>query len=115
MRKARENLDQPWKRRKKYYDAKKNSLSFNVGGIVILNTKILPLKTVNSHIELKKAKLAGEKVGPFKIINPNVAKLKLPCNMKRLHTSLKVYLLSSYKSNASEFSGRPIPKAPRFF
>ena len=65
-------------------------------------------------MELKKAKLAVKKVGPFqiiKMINPNVAKLKLPRNMKRLHSSFNVYLLSPYKPNASEFARQPIPKA----
>ena len=47
-------------------------------------TKNLSLETINAHMELKKAKLTAKKVGPFeiiKMINPNVAKLKLPRNL----------------------------------
>ncbi|CCI47012.1 unnamed protein product [Albugo candida] len=45
------------------------------------------------------------------MINPNVAKLKLPRNMERLHSSFNVELLYPYTPNASEFAGRPITKA----
>ena len=45
------------------------------------------------------------------MIDPNVAKLKLPRNLKRLHPSFNVDLLYAYMPNASEFAGRPIPKA----
>ena len=45
------------------------------------------------------------------MINPNVAKLKLPRNMERLHSSFNNDLHSPYKPNASELAGRPIPKA----
>ena len=114
MRKTRENLEQAQERQKKYYDSKSTSLTFSFGDLVLLDTKNLPLKTVNAHIELKKAKLAAKKVGPFEIIstiNPNVAKLKLPRNMKRLHPSFNIDILYPYTPNASEFAGRPIPKA----
>ena len=78
VRKARENLEQAQERQKKYYDSKRTSLTFSVGVLVLLDTKNLPLKTFNAHIELKKSKLTAKKVGPFEIIsmiNPNVAKL----------------------------------------
>ena len=45
------------------------------------------------------------------MINPNVAKLKLPRKKKRLNSSFNIDLLSPYKPNAFEFAGRPIPKA----
>ena len=115
VRKARENLEQAQERQKKYYDSKRTSLTFSVGILVLLDTKNLPLKTFNAHIELKKAKLTAKKVGPFEIIsmmiNPNVAKLKLPRKMKRLHPSFDVDQLYPYTPNASEFTRRPIPKA----
>nr|CCA27322.1 retrotransposon protein putative [Albugo laibachii Nc14] len=79
VRKARENLEQA-QERKKYYDSKRTSLTFNFGDLVLLYTKNLPRKTVNAHMELKKAKLAAKNVGPVdinKMINPNVANLKL--------------------------------------
>ena len=112
--KARVKLEQAQEIQKKYYDSKRTSLAFSVGDLVLLDTKNLPVKTVNAHIELKKAKLTAKNVGPFDIIsmiNPNVAKLKLPRNMKRLHSSFNVDLLYPYTPNASEFAGRPIPKA----
>lgn len=97
-------------------NAKRTSLTFNVGDLGLLNTRNLPIKTVNAHIELKKEKFAARKVGPFEIImmiSPNVARLKLQRNMKRLYSSLNVGLFSPYKPNASELAGRPIPKASR--
>ena len=113
VRKARENLEQAQERQKKYYDSKRTSLTFSVGVLVLLDTKKPSTQTVNPHIELKKANLTARKVGPFEIIsmiNPNVAKLKIPRNMKRLHPSYNVDLLYTYTPNASEFAGRPIPK-----
>ena len=85
-----------------------------MGDLVLLDTKNLPLKTVNAHIELKKAILMAKKVGPFDIssmINPNVAKLKLSRNMKRVHSSFNINLLYPYHPSTSKFAGRPIPKA----
>ena len=92
-RKARGNLVQAQERQKKYYDSKRTSLTFNVGDLVPLDTKDLPLRTFNAHIDLKKAKLTAKKFGPFEIIlmiNPNVAKLKLPQNITRLSLSFNV-------------------------
>ncbi|CAI5708325.1 unnamed protein product [Peronospora effusa] len=93
VRKAPKPLDQAQERQKKYYDSKEKKLTFNVGDLVLLDTKNLPLRTVNAHIGLKKAKLAAKKVGPFeiiKMINPNVAKLKLPRNLNKLHSSFNI-------------------------
>ena len=61
VRKAREILEQAQERPKKYYDYIRLSLTFNVGDLVLLDTKNLPLKTVNAHIELKKSNLAAKK------------------------------------------------------
>lgn len=66
---------------------------------------------------MKKAKLAAKKVRPFEIIkmmNPNVAKLKLPRNMKRLQSSFNVDLFSLCKQKDFEFAGRPNTKALTF-
>ena len=63
VRKARENLEQVQERQKKYYDSKRTSLTFSVGDLVLLDTKNLPLKTVNAHIELNKASQAQSKEG----------------------------------------------------
>ena len=67
VRKARENLEQAQERQKKPYDSKRRSIPFNVGDLVLLAAKNLPLRTVSAHIDLKKAKLAAKKVGPFEI------------------------------------------------
>jgi hypothetical protein len=45
------------------------------------------------------------------MINPNVARLKLPRHLRKLHPSFNVDLLSHYVTNPQEFEGRPIPKA----
>uniref|UniRef100_A0AAV1UNZ2 Chromo domain-containing protein n=1 Tax=Peronospora matthiolae TaxID=2874970 RepID=A0AAV1UNZ2_9STRA len=114
VRKARKNLEQAQERQKKYYDSKRASFTLSVGGLVLLDTKNLVLKTINAHMELKKAKLTAKKVGSFEIIsmiNPNVAKLKIPRNLKRLHPSFNVDLLCPYMLNVSEFAVRPISKA----
>ena len=111
---ARDNLMQAQAQQKKYYDKKRQSISFKVGDWVLLDTKNLSLKTTTAHTDLNKAKLAAKKIGPFEIIamiSDNVAKLKLPRAMKRVHPTFNVDLLSHYHPNVSEFAGRPIPKA----
>ena len=65
VHKARENLEQAQERQKKYYDSKRTRFTFSVGDLVLLDTKNLPLKTVNAHMELKKAKITTKKAGPF--------------------------------------------------
>ncbi|DAZ93820.1 TPA: hypothetical protein N0F65_004209 [Lagenidium giganteum] len=63
---------------------------------------------------LTKAKLAARKIGPFQIehiIIENVAKLILPRNLKRLHSSFNVDLLSHFVESPDRFDSRPIPKA----
>ncbi|POM68737.1 Polyprotein [Phytophthora palmivora] len=85
---AQENKKHAQERQKEYYDRKRRQVVFKEGDLVLLDTKNLPLKTVNKNTELKKAKLAAKKVGPFvieRMINDNVAKLILPATMKRLN------------------------------
>ncbi|POM81489.1 Hypothetical protein PHPALM_531 [Phytophthora palmivora] len=111
---AQENLKHAQERQKEYYDRKRRQVVFKEGDLVLLDTKNLPLKTVNKNTELKKAKLAAKKVGPFvieRMINDNVAKLILPATMKRLNPTFNVELLSHYLTNRTDFPNRPIPKA----
>ncbi|OWY94666.1 hypothetical protein PHMEG_00035539, partial [Phytophthora megakarya] len=87
---------------------------FKKGDLVLLDTKNLPLKTVNKNTELKKAKLAAKKVGPFvieRMVNDNVAKLILPSSMKRLNPTFNIELLTHYQTNRTDVPNRPIPKA----
>ena len=60
VRNARENLEQVQERQKKYYDSKIACFIFSVGDFVLLDTNNLPLKTINAHMELKKAKLTAK-------------------------------------------------------
>ncbi|KAF1314389.1 Retrotransposon nucleocapsid protein, partial [Globisporangium splendens] len=111
---ARMNLLQAQERQKMYYDRKRRDVQFKAGDLVLLDTKNVPLKTVNANTDLKKAKLAAKKIGPFEIehmINDNVAKLKLQRNMKRLNPTFNIDLLSHYRVGTSQFPGRPLPKA----
>ncbi|KAF1331550.1 Retroelement pol polyprotein, partial [Globisporangium splendens] len=111
---ARRNLLQAQERQKKYYDRKRRDVKFKSGDLVMLDTKNLPLKTVNVNTDLKKAKLAAKKIGPFEIehmVNDNVARLKLPRSMQRLNPTFNIDLLSPYSVNISKFPGRPLPKA----
>ncbi|OWZ23812.1 LOW QUALITY PROTEIN: hypothetical protein PHMEG_0001222 [Phytophthora megakarya] len=66
---------------KKYYDKKRSSITFKEGEMVMLDTRRIPAAHVTKAIDGKRAKLATRKVEPFqilKMVNPNVAKLKLP-------------------------------------
>ncbi|GMF29401.1 unnamed protein product [Phytophthora fragariaefolia] len=111
---ARQNLKEAQARQKEYYDRKRRQVVFKEGDLVLLDTKNLPLKTVNQNSELKKAKLAAKKVGPFvigRMVNDNVAKLILPHTAKRLNPTFNVELLTHYLTNRADFPNRPIPKA----
>ncbi|GMF36993.1 unnamed protein product [Phytophthora fragariaefolia] len=114
VERARQNLKEAQARQKEYYDRKRRQVVFKEGGLVLLDTKNLPLKTVNQNTELKKAKLAAKKVGPFvieRMVNDNVAKLILPHTKKRLNPTFNVELLTHYLTNREDFRNRPIPKA----
>ncbi|KAG6614963.1 Retrotransposon protein [Phytophthora cinnamomi] len=67
VERAQKNLEEAQARQKEYYDRKRRQVVFKRGDLVLLDTKNLPLKTVNKNTELKKAKLAAKKVGPFVI------------------------------------------------
>ncbi|KAG6623028.1 Retrotransposon protein [Phytophthora cinnamomi] len=100
---AQKNLVEAQARKKEYYDRKRRQVVFKEGDMVLLDTKNLPLKTVNKSTELEKAKLAAKKVGPWKLI--------LPRTIKRLNPIFNVGLLSHYQTNREGFPNRPIPKA----
>ncbi|OWZ14726.1 hypothetical protein PHMEG_00011749 [Phytophthora megakarya] len=111
---AQKNLEAAQGRQKEYYDRKRRQVVFKQGSLVLLDTKNLPLKTVNKNTDLKKAKLAAKKVGPFvieRMVNANVAKLILPSSMKRLNPTFNIELLTHYQTNRTDFPNRPILKA----
>ncbi|OWZ04563.1 hypothetical protein PHMEG_00023514 [Phytophthora megakarya] len=113
---AKKHLLQAQDRQKKYYDKKRSSITFKEGDMVMLDTRRIPAAHVTKDIDGKRAKLAARKVGPFqilKMVNPNVAKLKLPRSMSRLNPTFNVDVLSHYVENPSRFKTRPIPKASR--
>ncbi|DAZ96852.1 TPA: hypothetical protein N0F65_008283 [Lagenidium giganteum] len=45
------------------------------------------------------------------MINRNVAKLKLPASMNRVHSSFNIELLTKFVPSPQKFGPRPIPKA----
>ncbi|DBA01878.1 TPA: hypothetical protein N0F65_006026 [Lagenidium giganteum] len=71
--------------------------------MVMLDTKNLSMAQITANTELKKAKLGY-------MINENVAKLILR-NLKRLHSSFNVDLLSHFVESPDRFDSRPISKA----
>ena len=48
------------------------------------------------------------------MINPNVARLKLPQSMKKIIPTFNVDVLSKYEPTPEIFRSRPIPKASKF-
>ncbi|OWZ19854.1 polyprotein [Phytophthora megakarya] len=75
--------------------------------LVLLDTKNLPLRTVNKNTELKKTNLMAKK----RMINGNVAKLILQISIKRLNPTFNIELLTHFQTNRADFPNRPIPKA----
>jgi len=115
---ARKNLLKAQASQKKYYDEKRrvHQIEFKKGDLVMLDTKRIPLAHATQGTESRVAKLAARKVGPFEIlrmINPNVAKLKLPKSMKRMNPTFNVDILQPYVPTPDKFMSRPIPKASK--
>ncbi|OWZ17148.1 Retroelement [Phytophthora megakarya] len=111
---AQKNLEAAQGRQTEYYDHKRRQVVFKQGDLVLLDTKNFPLKTVDKNTELKKAKLAAKKIGPFvieRMVNDNVAKLILPCSMKRLNPTFNIELLTHYQTNRTDRPNHLIPKA----
>ncbi|KAF1321051.1 Retroelement pol polyprotein, partial [Globisporangium splendens] len=116
---ARKNLVKAQETQKKYYDRKRrvHQVEFKAGDLVMLDTSRVSLKHAASETDMKRAKFAARKIGPLEIIrmiNPNVAKLKLPAQMKRINPTFNVDVLSHYVPTPDKFLSRPIPKSSKF-
>ncbi|KAF1315744.1 Retrotransposon nucleocapsid protein, partial [Globisporangium splendens] len=116
---ARKNLIKAQETQKKYYDRKRrvHQVEFKAGDLVMLDTSRVSLKHAASETDMKRAKFAARKIGPLEIIrmiNPNVAKLKLPAHMKRINPTFNVDVLSHYVPTPDKFLSRPIPKSSKF-
>jgi hypothetical protein len=110
---ARKNILAAQERQKNYYDRKRRTVEFQEGDLVLLDTRNLPLKRITEQTGGDKEKLAAKRIGPFKIekmINSNVARLKLPTYLSRLHPSFNVELLEHAMGNPNRFASRPLPK-----
>ncbi|DAZ99736.1 TPA: hypothetical protein N0F65_003523, partial [Lagenidium giganteum] len=83
------------------------TLSSKEGDLVLIDTKNLSLKHAAQHSELKRAKLVARR----KTINDNVARLKLPATMKKVHPSFNIELLTKHVPNPDKFGSRPNTKA----
>ncbi|GMF40797.1 unnamed protein product [Phytophthora lilii] len=53
VERAQKNLEEAQARQKEYYDRKRRQVVYKEGDLVLLDTKNLPLKTVNKNTELK--------------------------------------------------------------
>ncbi|KAF1327685.1 putative retroelement, partial [Globisporangium splendens] len=116
--KAKRQLKQAQESQKRYYDQKRSNVTFKTGDLVTLDTRRLLLQHAAQDMEVKRAKLAARKIGPFpieKMINDNVARLKLPSRMRRMNPSFNVDILSHYVPNHDRFKTRPLPKASRVY
>ncbi|KAF1314506.1 Retrotransposon nucleocapsid protein, partial [Globisporangium splendens] len=116
--KAKKQLKQAQESQKRYYDQKRSNVTFKTGDLVMLDTRRMSLQHAAQDIEVKRAKLAARKIGPFpieKMIDDNVAKLKLPSRMKRMIPSFNVDILSHYVPNHDRFKTRLLPKASRVY
>ncbi|KAG6574445.1 Retrotransposon nucleocapsid protein [Phytophthora cinnamomi] len=114
--KAKEHLLKAQASQKKYYDQHRSNVQFKEGDLVMLDTRRIPLKHAAKDIDVKRAKLAARKVGPFvikRMINDNAARLILPRSMKSLNPTFNVDVLSHYVSNPDKFETRVLPKASR--
>ncbi|KAF1313198.1 Retrotransposon nucleocapsid protein, partial [Globisporangium splendens] len=116
---ARKNLVKAQETQKKYYDRKRrvHQVEFKAGDLVMLDTSRVSLKHAASETDMKRAKFAARKIGPLEIIrmiNPNVAKLKLPAQMKRINPTFNVDVLSHYVPTPDKFLSHPIPKSSKF-
>ncbi|TYZ60744.1 hypothetical protein PybrP1_004931, partial [[Pythium] brassicae (nom. inval.)] len=97
---------------KKYYDEKRrvHQIEFKKGDLVMLDTKRIPFAHATQGTESRVAKLAARKVGPFEIlrmVNPNVAKLKLPKSMKRMNPTFNVDILQPKLLRKRQVNSKP--------
>ena len=81
-------------------------MEFKVGDLVMLDTRIISLKHAAKDMGTLRAKFAAKKVVPFeilKMINPNVARHKLPQSMKKINLAFNVDVLSKYEPTPEKF------------
>lgn len=113
---ARVQLRHAQETQKRYYDQKRSQVEFKAGELVMIDTRRLPLRHAAQDMEVKRAKLAARKIGPFKIermIGENVAKLRLPASMQKMNPTFNVDILFHSVKDHDRFRNRPIPKTSR--
>jgi hypothetical protein len=112
---AKKSMEQAQQRQKKYYDAHRRDVAYDVGDQVLLSTKNIKLKTpgVWTSPEVRVAhgskKLMPKWIGPFPvtaIINPLAYRVELPDSL-RIHDVFHVSVLKPYRSD-----GRVQPPPP---
>jgi hypothetical protein len=95
----------------KYYDAKKKEPPFDIGTMVMLDTKYIrppSHRTKGSH------KLRSKYIGPFKIIKiigKNAFEIELPAHMK-VHPVINAEYLKPYQESPERFANREEPPPP---
>jgi hypothetical protein len=111
---AEQTLLDAKRKQKQCYDRKRAEPDFKAGDLVLLKTEILTLKHVAQSTELTKAKLKARSAGSFMIeymVNGNVARLKLPRQLRGIHPSFNVGLLDHYPEQHERFRSQPQSKA----
>ena len=107
LRSARDKLQQAQDRQASVANRHRRDVQFDVGDLVLLSTKNLPLKTDASR------KLSLKFCGPFLVTakrGPNAYTLDLPPEFGRVHRTFNISFLKPYKVSA-DTSDRP-PPAP---
>ena len=78
----------------------------------MVDTSLILLAHAAKDADMKRARFAARKIDPYEVIrvmNQNVAKLKLPQSMNRTNPTFNVDVLSPYVPTPDKFLSRPIP------
>ncbi|POM80943.1 LOW QUALITY PROTEIN: Retrotransposon nucleocapsid protein [Phytophthora palmivora] len=105
VKQAQGNVKHAQERQKAYYDRQRRQVVFKEGDLVLLDTKNLPLKTVNKNTELKR------RLDHRAHCKRQRGEADTSGHDEAYHPTFNIELLSHYLTNRTEFPNRPIPKA----
>lgn len=84
-----------------------SNMKLKTGDMVMLDAKHLKLRHHNMGTGTRKTMLLAKKIGQFNIrimINSNVSKVVLPRNLRKLHPSFNIKLLSHFVPNRRDLA-----------